>query len=539
MAATAGSKVSFAVIDDALIAECLKKEKDLEFEEKKKRHDEYPIVDFQEPILMTAAKELVISFRSISKIDNLETLDNLQVLRLDNNAIEKIEGISHLLNLRWLDLSFNNIAKIEGLDTLTKLTDLTLFNNNIEKLENLDKLTSLQVLSVGNNKLDLLDNLMYLRKFKTLEVANFDGNPVCRETDYKTMMYAFLPWLKYLDYHLIDESKRVEAIETHQHLLLDLEEQERNDHLSSVKDEEDRKQDEMLERCGLKQVYLLVDRIWADDDDGVKLQKLPGVERLVATYKEQVQQLVEQALEEGKRTAGVLEKELTEAQHGLKYIRAAADKRSKALVGEFETRKKHLLRDARAGDDPAEVLRIVGLLRRKSAELKVGMMTIEVELHEQCHDLANQFEINYIGLTSQRKDMFGAFFRELEECENQYKDAVTQKVLMMLEQAKEGKALDDLDEDTALLLGDKDVVMGAVQASNDAHIGALLACEDDVRTNEKARQTRDIQGEHGTEIRRNRARVEEIQYLADHIERQLADIEAEYTDDGGDEDDDY
>ena len=68
----------------------------------------------------------------------------------------------------------------------------------------------------GNNKISSLENLMYLRQFKSLDVANFDGNPVCAESDYRSMVYAFMPWLKYLDYVLIDESKRVEARETHQ-----------------------------------------------------------------------------------------------------------------------------------------------------------------------------------------------------------------------------------------------------------------------------------------------------------------------------------
>ena len=68
----------------------------------------------------------------------------------------------------------------------------------------------------GNNEITSLDNLMYLRQFKGLDVANLDGNPVCTEPDYRSMVYAFMPWLKYLDYILIDEQKRVEARETHQ-----------------------------------------------------------------------------------------------------------------------------------------------------------------------------------------------------------------------------------------------------------------------------------------------------------------------------------
>ena len=35
-------------------------------------------------------------------ICNLQTLENLRVLRLDNNKISKIENLGHLVNLEWL-----------------------------------------------------------------------------------------------------------------------------------------------------------------------------------------------------------------------------------------------------------------------------------------------------------------------------------------------------------------------------------------------------------------------------------------------------
>jgi Leucine-rich repeat (LRR) protein len=35
----------------------------------------------------------------------VQTLENLRVLRLDNNKIQRIENISHLVNLEWLGAS--------------------------------------------------------------------------------------------------------------------------------------------------------------------------------------------------------------------------------------------------------------------------------------------------------------------------------------------------------------------------------------------------------------------------------------------------
>ena len=53
------------------------------------------------------------------------------------------------------------------------------------------------------------------------------------------------------------------------------------------------------------------------------------------------------------------------------------------------------------------------------------MLQLETMLHEQCIEIANEFEIKYISLATQRKDMFGAFFRAAEDEENAYVAALS------------------------------------------------------------------------------------------------------------------
>ena len=63
-------------------------------------------VDFEE------IEVLSLSFKNLSRIDNLNGLKTLTTLKLDNNIISTIENLDYLVNLTWLDLSFNNISKI-------------------------------------------------------------------------------------------------------------------------------------------------------------------------------------------------------------------------------------------------------------------------------------------------------------------------------------------------------------------------------------------------------------------------------------------
>tara|TARA_B110000305_G_C19431405_1_gene636442 strand:- start:928 stop:1839 length:912 start_codon:yes stop_codon:yes gene_type:complete len=164
--------------------------------------------------MVSEATTLRLSFKNIMRIANLTGFENLTTLCLDNNVIDKICNMDHLVNLKWLDLSFNNISKIEGLDNLTKLMDVSLFNNKILQIGGLDNcMESLQCLSLGNNVISSLDGKLqgevglchYLRKFKKLHLVNLEGNPVCKEAEYKYMLLAYLPNVKYLDYALIQE----------------------------------------------------------------------------------------------------------------------------------------------------------------------------------------------------------------------------------------------------------------------------------------------------------------------------------------------
>lgn len=52
-----------------------------------------------------------------------------------------------------LDISFNRLTKIENLDTLVNLQKLFLVSNKITVVENLSSLTNLTMLELGDNKI--------------------------------------------------------------------------------------------------------------------------------------------------------------------------------------------------------------------------------------------------------------------------------------------------------------------------------------------------------------------------------------------------
>lgn len=102
--------------------------------------------------------------------ENISSLKNLEILRLDSNKLESLPNIENLTSLNELDLSYNNLASVPCLGKLMNLKVLRLGNNLklTGEIEGLEKLVNLKVLSLRKNSLnnfpDSIKNLKSLRE---------------------------------------------------------------------------------------------------------------------------------------------------------------------------------------------------------------------------------------------------------------------------------------------------------------------------------------------------------------------------------------
>lgn len=112
--------------------------------------------------------------------------------------------------------------------------------------------------------------------------------------------------------------------------------------------------------------------------------------------------------------------------HPVLHPEQKSDKQSTKLVSEFQKSKKHMLLAANreGGGEPGPGLEAVAKLREVKDQLCRKLLELETALHEQCIEISNEFEIKYMSMGTQRKDMFGAFFREAEDQENACVSAV-------------------------------------------------------------------------------------------------------------------
>jgi hypothetical protein len=111
----------------------------------------YHITDIQGLIGMQNLTILKLDNNHIQEIIGLETLQDLRTLSLASNDIREIERLDTLYNLKKLDLSFNRIHEIKGLDSLKNLTELNLWNNQITEIKGLANLDNLRIISLSGN----------------------------------------------------------------------------------------------------------------------------------------------------------------------------------------------------------------------------------------------------------------------------------------------------------------------------------------------------------------------------------------------------
>ncbi|CAN0260453.1 unnamed protein product [Lampetra planeri] len=480
-------------------------------------------VDFKE------ITQLRLDFKNILRIDNLWQCNNITKLQLDNNIIEKIEGLESLINLQWLDLSFNNIEVIKGLDTLTKLEDLSICNNRISRLENMDSLKNLQILSAGNNSLDQLPNMVYLRTFPRLSSLNVRGNPLCEDEQYKFYIAAYLPNLVYLDFRRLDDNTKEQAFQKYHYLI---EELKHNENIALQKKEEHLQKENMLALHKAAFVDTLDDKavfdnMFSEDADGAILQSLPEMSGFVDeypfdfTYRQKFVDICQKIFEYGLQQYRQREEEVDDFTRSVNEAKGDNRQAASAIIGDFEKENAQLFEEVQQITDAAVLDAKILEHSQKINNMWDALMKLEIQLLDQLEDVVKDFERN---LT----DMVGAFIENLlptlsqcRELENNYHEKLLEVLMSTFDKIVKNELKEELSEDLRLIFTDKDSLVNAASASHDIHLLKIDNKEDDIISRANTWMATFVQRVQDEEVKRNRARVTEINHYVDYLHEEL------------------
>jgi hypothetical protein len=329
------NKAEIQVIDDRLLVEGILEERTVNENEANRLHGEFNLVE-----LAPTVETLTLSFKRIAKIENLIGFERLIKLCLDNNNIEEICNLSHLTSLKWLDLSFNKIRKIQGLDSLVNLEDLSLYSNKISSVEGLEKCAKLQCLSLGNNKIDSMEQIIRLRQLRSLKMLTLADNPICKETEYRMIVLAYVDNITYLDYALIDNNDRHLAKEQYHDELLDVEEKESVLAEKASRDHALEVYMKKLSEAGILFAHTIFDDLFVDDSDVERLKHLPGIKEQIEAFRSNFKSISEEYINNSLEKYEKRRKEVQDFEKSVKTIRTNDDYDSTQLIDGYNKSKK-------------------------------------------------------------------------------------------------------------------------------------------------------------------------------------------------------
>eukprot|EP00927_Polykrikos_kofoidii_P077786 TRINITY_DN74692_c0_g1_i1.p1 TRINITY_DN74692_c0_g1~~TRINITY_DN74692_c0_g1_i1.p1 ORF type:complete len:949 (-),score=139.94 TRINITY_DN74692_c0_g1_i1:383-3229(-) len=142
---------------------------------------------------------LMLGKNEVRRIENLDSLQKLDVLDLHSNQVEKVECLDHLRDLRVLNLAGNFLRDVLDVGNLSSLTELNVRRNAITHAEGLERLLNLQRLFASHNRIATFDGVLPLREIPCLTELALDGNAVSKVPHYRTRVLHICLALEHLD----------------------------------------------------------------------------------------------------------------------------------------------------------------------------------------------------------------------------------------------------------------------------------------------------------------------------------------------------
>ncbi|XP_063623655.1 dynein regulatory complex subunit 3-like [Cydia splendana] len=516
------------VIDNEMITRCI-----LEYGPK----GEAGRLFAEEGVHLDEATIVRLEFQNILRIDHLWMLTSLTKLTLAHNCIEKIENLERLPGLNELDLSFNFIEKIENLDELINIEVLTLFHNRIRKLENFEKLEKLLVFSIGDNLIEDYKEMAYLRQFRFLRAVSFKGNPCCDDPMTYEFLRSALVRVTYIDYTIVTEEEREKGAALFRGLLRKLDDQDEKAEKERIAREEYNARVEFYAMSFVE--YLsgpeLLESMFAKDPDGSLLLKVGG--ELLLSYEEYKEQYVE-------TMAGLVEfaqEAYNDRQHEIGLFRELVDNalaesvaKTKDVIAEYKKKKDNMIgqmqeiidkfttKEATIDQLEPKVMDLSDTFNDVLYELWKSIMTIEMQLYEQCEESRTQFSVNMTEkitkLLEVSRNAFGVW-REIEGIWSMRQFESLSKLL------GNKVLLGDAPPDLFEIMMDRDAMMNLVAQSADNHSRFIDDREDRLMTRANAWRDELVQGTNDNEVKRNRDRILEINYYIDNQREEWTDMQ--------------
>ncbi|XP_075880260.1 dynein regulatory complex subunit 3 isoform X2 [Nelusetta ayraudi] len=473
-----------------------------------------------EGIQFSDVLKLSLEYRCIPRIEHLWGFPSLVRLDLNNNLIEKMEGLTCLSNLISLNLSFNSIKVIVGLDCLQKLEVLNLANNKISVIENMDMLEKLTHFNLANNLLQDLDN-----KFQNLFTLNLFGNPATKNEEYSYIIRAHFPKLTFLDYRIIDEASKSQALVKYQTALEEIgteELEEQMDAASGGKPRHKLHMDAFVEHLNGPS---LVKSMLKDDPEAELIPCVPGVAPLALTFEKDITEQCIQVFEIGIAEHNQRQAEVNAFFSGQTQAIKDSQQRAMKILANFELQHKERFAELQQLSESDEIKDKVNHCQAEMDKLCKELMAEEFLLVGQQEDIIKLFDHNISEMVENFIKAEPVTFAQCRELQDTYHEKVWEIAVALLENVAKGDQVEDMPDDVKILFTDRDMVMDMLTGTHDNHQMKINDREALLITRITDWKQDLLKKIEDQEIKQSRTRISDVHRYLDHLKQQLEEFQ--------------
>ncbi|CAH0694009.1 unnamed protein product [Spodoptera exigua] len=384
--------------------------------------------------------------------------------------------------------------------------------------------------------------MAYLRRFRKLRSVSFKGNPCCDDPMSYQFIRAALPRVTYVDYKIVTEEERESGRSMFRGLIRKMDEADEKTEQERIAKEE---YDAKVTFYAMSFVeYLsgpeLLETMFEKDSDGQTLLSFGGeLQSYFDQYKENYVETMANLVEFAQEAYNDRQNEIKLFKDLVDSALSETVEKSKKVLEEFQGKKKPIM--AQVADISNQfkakqisleqmepmLLDLGETYHEMLYELWKSLMTIEMQLFEQCEDSRVQFSVNMAEKVTKLLEVSRMAFGAWREHEGVWS---TRQFEVLSKYLGNKVMLGDASPELFDVMMDRDLLMNLVAASSDNHMRFIDAREDLLTTRANAWRDELVQGTNDNEVKRNRDRILEINYFIDNQREEWADMHMALTD---------
>merc|ERR1711894_208112 len=161
----------------------------------------------------------------------------------------------------------------------------------------------------------------------------------------------------------------------------------------------------------------------------------------------------------------------------------------------------------------------IGDYQQKVTDLWEALMGLEMQLVDQLDDAIKDFERNLADMVSYFIEQIQGLTSQCRDLENTHHEKLMEISIVTLEKVVKNELDEEIPDDLREMFVDKNTIINAVTSSHDVHLLKIDNREDELITRINSWMANMME-----EVKRNRARVTEINNLIDHLREEIENL---------------